>query len=164
MAEITEAAFDNFFAINTRAPLLLTKELLPLLARGGGIVNISSASAHISSPGNILYAMSKAALESMTRNLAEVVAPLGLRVNAVVPGYTDNGHRAFSDPAALAYMSSFSLLEGVAEPETVARAVRFLLSKDAERTTGTLLDVSGGTTLAPRGKEAKSVRDILSAQ
>ena len=160
--EITSDDFDDFFAINTKAPLLLTSALIPLLQEGGGIVNISSASAHLSSPGNILYAMSKSALESMTRNLAEAMAPSGLRVNAVVPGYTDNGHRAFSDPVALAYMASFSPLGGVASPNTVAQAVRFLLSKDADRTTGILLDVSGGSTLGARRGAKQSVRDVIS--
>jgi 3-oxoacyl-[acyl-carrier protein] reductase len=161
LEEISVADFDRFFALNTRAPLLLAKELLPHLRVGSSIVNISSASAHLSSPGNLLYAMSKAALESFTRNLAEAIAPKGVRVNAVVPGFTDNGHAAFSDPVALEYMSSFSPLGGVGSPETVAHAVSFLLSPLSSRTTGSLVDVSGGMTLAPRGTRAKSVRDVL---
>ena len=159
--EITAKDFDQIFAINTRAPLLLIADLLGGMSAGGSIVNISSASAHISSPGNVLYAMSKASLESLTINLAEAIAPMGIRINAVVPGFTDNGDPAFQDDAALSYMSSFSVLGGVASPGVVAQAVLFLLSSASDRTTGSLLDVSGGTTLRPRGNRAKSVRDVL---
>lgn len=160
--ETSVDAFDEIFSVNVRAALLLIKELVSSMPYGGSIVNVSSASAHISSPGNPLYAMSKAALESMTRNLAERTAPLGVRINAVVPGFTDNGHPAFNDPVALAYMSSFASLGGVAQPDVVALAVRFLLSPESGRTTGSLLDVSGGTTLAPRGGRASSIRDVVS--
>lgn len=162
VGEITPAAFDDFMHLNVRAPLLLSQSLLHLMSPGGSIVNVSSASAHISSPGNLLYAMSKSAVESMTRNLAAAVAVRGVRVNAVVPGYTDNGHAAFRDPNALAYMSGLSALGGVAEPEHVAEAVAFLLSSASPRTTGSLLDVTGGMSLSPRPQRgASSVRDLL---
>lgn len=161
LEDITADLFDGFFTVNTRAPLLLAKELLPTMPAGSSIVNVSSAAAHLSSPGDLLYAASKTALESMTRNLAAAVAARGVRVNAVVPGYTDNGHAAFQDAATLAYMSSLAPLGGVAAPETVAHAVRFLLSPESGRTTGSLLDVSGGTTLSVRGRGAQTVRDVI---
>ncbi len=148
--------------LNVRAPLLLSQALLPLMMTGGSIVNVSSASAHISSPGNLLYAMSKTAVESMTRNLAVAVAQRGVRVNAVVPGYTDNGHPAFSDPDAMSYMSSLSALGGVAAPQDIAEAVALLLTDASRRTTGSLLDVTGGMSLSPRAQRgAQSVRDVL---
>ncbi|MGK9148987.1 SDR family oxidoreductase [Plantibacter flavus] len=157
----TPAQFDAYFAVNTKAPFFLTQRLVPLLGDGGSIVNLSSAGVHFSSPGDIVYAMSKAALESMTRNLAEAVAPRGIRVNAVVPGFTDNGHEAFSIEAAREYMSDFAVLGGVADPAVVAEAVAFLVSGRSSRTTGTILDVSGGSTLGARGKRAGSISDVL---
>ncbi|HXH36525.1 MAG TPA: SDR family oxidoreductase [Plantibacter sp.] len=157
----TPALFDAYFALNTKAPFFLTQRLVPLMRDGGSIVNISSAGAHFSSPGDIVYAMSKAALESMTSNLAEALAEHGVRVNSVVPGFTDNGHPAFSTPAVRDYMSSFAVLGGVADPAAVAEAVVFLISGRSSRTTGSIVDVSGGSTLGARGRRAGSVSELI---
>lgn len=153
--------FDTYFAVNTKAPFFLAQGLSRRMRHRGAIVNISSASAHFSSPGDIVYAMSKSCLESLTRNMAEAVAGEGIRVNAVVPGFTDNGHPAFHDQAALAYMSKFSVLGGVSETRTIAEAVSFLASSKADRSTGMVLDVSGGSTLGARGHGHSSVKDLL---
>ncbi len=157
----TPDSFDEYVAINTKAPFFLTQMLSPDMQAGSSIVNISSASAHIASAGDIVYAMTKSALESLTRNMAEALAPRGIRVNSVVPGFTDNGHPAFADDRALAYMSSLSVLGGVAAPSAVADAVSFLVSDRAYRTTGTAMDVTGGMTLHPRPHRQSSVRDLL---
>ncbi len=159
--ETTVDQFDEYMAVNLRAPFFLAQGLTPLMATGGSIVNISSASAHFSSPGDIVYAMSKAALESLTRNMAEAIAPTGLRVNSVVPGFTDNGHPAFQDATAREYMSSFSVLGDVADPQVVAEAVSFLVSARSSRTTGTVLDVTGGSTLGARKRSTSSVRELI---
>lgn len=159
--EATVDQFDDYMAVNVRAPFFLSQGLAPLMPPGGSIVNISSASAHFSSPGDIVYAMTKSALESLTRNMAEAIAGAGVRVNAVVPGFTDNGHPAFQNPAAREYMSSFSVLGGVADPDVVAEAVSFLISDRARRTTGTVLDVTGGSTLGARDRRPSSVRELI---
>ena len=153
--------FDEYFAINAKAPLFLAQALVPRMKAGGSIVNISSASAHFSSPGDLVYAMSKAALESLTVNIAEAIAPDGIRVNCVIPGFTDNGHRAFSIPQAREYMSSFSVLGGVSRPQDIAAVVLFLLSDRASRITGTGIDASGGSTLGARGNRPGSVIHLL---
>lgn len=160
-ATATYEQFDQYFAVNTRAPFFLSQRVSERLSSGASIVNISSASAHLSSPGDIVYAMSKSAVESMTRNMAEAVSARSIRVNAIIPGFTDNGNPAFNDPVALDYMSGFSVLGGVSEPQHIAEAVLFLASDAAARTTGSVLDVSGGSTLGARGTRAHSVRDLL---
>jgi 3-oxoacyl-[acyl-carrier protein] reductase len=159
--EATPEQFDAFFNANSRAPFFLTQGIVQRMTAGGSIVNISSASAHFSSPGDIVYAMTKAALESFTRNVAEAVAERGIRANVVIPGFTDNGHPAFSDDRIRAYMSSFSVLGGVADPSTVAEAVSFLISDRSKRTTGASIDVTGGSTLGARGTRSASVKDLL---
>ncbi|WP_447587977.1 SDR family NAD(P)-dependent oxidoreductase [Microbacterium lacticum] len=156
-ASATADEFDAYFAMNTRAPFFLTQALADLMPPGGSVVNISSAGAHFSSPGDIVYAMSKAAIESFTKNAAQALAELGIRINAVIPGFTDNGHEAFHNPEIRAHMSSYSVLGDVSEPATVAEAVAFLLSDRAKRTTGVLLDVSGGSTLGARVRSTASI-------
>lgn len=152
--------FDQFFALNTRAPFFLTQMLAERMAQGGSIVNISSAGAHFSSPTDIVYAMSKAAVESLTVNAAEALAGRQIRINTVIPGFTDNGHEAFKNPDILAYLSGFSILGGVSTPTFVAEAILFLLSESAGRTTGTTLDVSGGSTLGARPRSRFSLHDV----
>lgn len=155
----TEKSFDNYVAVNVRAPFFLTQQLAPLMAPGSSVVNFSSAGAHFSSPGDIVYSMSKAALESMTFHSAEALARKGIRINAVIPGFTDNGHELFSDPVVREHMESHAVLGDVSSPETVAEAVLFLISQRSSRTTGTTLDVSGGSTLGSRrSKEGISLR------
>lgn len=156
-AEASLDDFDSYFAVNTRAPFFLTQALAPLMHAGGSIVNISSAGAHFSSPGDIVYAMSKAAVESFTKNAAQALAEHGIRINAVVPGFTENGHPAFNNTDVRAYMGSHSVLGDVSAPETVAEAVAFLASNRANRTTGTILDVSGGSTLGARLRTGSSL-------
>lgn len=160
-ADATPDQFDEYFSINTRAPFFLAQRLTREMPAGGSVVNISSSSAHFSSPGDIIYAMSKSALESLTKNMAEAIAAQGLRVNSIVPGFTDNGHPAFRNEQARQYMSSFAVLGGVADPQTIADAVSFLVSDKASRTTGATIDVSGGSTLSSRGHRAGTVRDLL---
>ncbi|MBT2486604.1 MULTISPECIES: SDR family NAD(P)-dependent oxidoreductase [unclassified Microbacterium] len=161
MKEATVEQFDKYFAVNTKAAFFLTQALTERMEQGGSIVNISSANAHFSSPGDIVYAMSKAALESLTRNAAEALAPQGIRVNNVVPGFTDNGHPAFQNPRVREYMSSFSVLGGVADPTDVADAVSFLISERSSRTTGSSIDVTGGSTLGARLGKKASVRHMF---
>ena len=156
----TTEHFEAYFALNTRAPFFLAQGLSRLMSEGGSIVNVSSVATKFSSSGDIIYAMSKAALEALTFHAAEVLATRRIRINTVLPGFTDNGHQAFRDPRARGFMSSFAALGDVAQPETVAEAVAFLISNSSARTTGSLLDVSGGSALGRRAAEG-SITSLL---
>ncbi len=160
--DVDAAAFDDYFQVNVRAPLLITQTLIPMMSPGGSVVNISSAAAHFASPGDIVYAMSKSALEALSRHSAPALAKVGVRINTVIPGFTDNGHPAFEDPTVRAHMSSFAALGGVADPIHVADAVAFLVSENAARITGVSLDVSGGSTIGARESSGQmmSLRDV----
>ena len=91
--EMSEASFDEVYALNVKAPYFLVAELAPSMAqRGkGAIVNISTMVADYGAPGMSLYGSSKAAINLLTKAWAAEYGPKGVRVNAVSPGPTPHG-------------------------------------------------------------------------
>lgn len=116
----------------------------------GAIVNFGSISSRVAQTGRWVYPVSKAAILQLTRNQAMDLAPDGIRVNAVSPGWTwsnimdqlTGGNRAKTDAVA----APFHLLGRVGNPEEVASAVLFLCSDEASFITGTDICVDGGYT------------------
>lgn len=121
-----------------------------LAATKGAIVNFGSISARVAQTGRWLYPVSKAAILQLTRNQAMDLAPEGIRVNAVSPGWTwsnimdqlTGGDRAKTDAVA----APFHLLGRTGNPEEVASTVLFLCSDEASFITGTDIRVDGGYT------------------
>lgn len=121
-----------------------------LAATKGAIVNFGSISARVAQTGRWLYPVSKAAILQLTRNQAMDLAPDGIRVNAVSPGWTwsnimdqlTGGDRAKTDAVA----APFHLLGRTGHPEEVASTVLFLCSDEASFITGTDIRVDGGYT------------------
>ena len=128
--------------------MLMQAARADLAATRGAIVNFGSISSRVAQAGRWVYPVSKAAILQLTRNQAMDLAPDGIRVNAVSPGWTwsnimdqlTDGNRAKTDSVA----APFHLLGRVANPEEVASAVLFLCSDDASFITGTDLCVDGG--------------------
>jgi len=85
-AETTEAELDLLYRVHLKAPYLLTQRLLPLIADGGRIVNISSGLARFAMPGASAYASMKGGVEVLTRYLAKELGSRGISVNTVAPG------------------------------------------------------------------------------
>lgn len=157
----TPEQFDRYFALNTRAPFFLSQQISERMQPGTSIINVSSAGVHFSSSGDIIYAMSKAAVESLTFHAAEALGRRNIRINAVIPGFTDNGNPVFQDPRTRDYMGSYAVLGDVAEPRDIANVVLFLLTDRSRRITGTSLDVTGGSTLGARPPGSKlSLHDL----
>jgi NAD(P)-dependent dehydrogenase (short-subunit alcohol dehydrogenase family) len=117
--------------------------------RAPRIVAVSSFVAHVFRTDTTLFpasAAAKAALEAMVRTLAVELAPSGVTVNAVVPGYIqkDSGAHAALDPAAFAQQVAKIPLGRIGRPEDVAAAIAYLASPAAGYVTGQALHVSGG--------------------
>ena len=141
---ITFENFDATFALNARAPLMLSQALgTAMKERGyGRIVNIADIAATIPWPSYLPYSMSKAALVALTRGLAKALAPTVL-VNAVAPGpvlLPDD-----FDEAAAKQAVDPTLLKRAGRPEDVADAVVFLMTSDY--ITGQTVAVDGGRLL-----------------
>jgi len=113
---------------------------------GGAIVNMSSAAARIASPNQYVdYAASKAAIDILTKGLAEEMAPFGVRVNAIRPGIIATDlHAKGGEPDRVERLGPTVPMRRSGSAEEVADAVLWLLSDQASYVTGTFLDVSGG--------------------
>jgi pteridine reductase len=146
LGTITAAQWDELFASNARAPLFLAQAAAPhLRASRGAIVNLVDIYAQRPLARHPVYCMAKAALAMMTLALAEELGP-DVRVNGVAPGavlWPESG-KAYADQQELVARTP---LQRAGTPEDVAGAVLFLL-RDATFTTGQILAVDGGRSLA----------------
>jgi len=143
--ELSEAALDETFAVNVKAPFLLTAVIAPkMVARGGGtIINITTMAAEFGMPGLSAYGASKAALALLTKAWAAEYGPKSVRVNAVSPGPTTTpGTDAMGE--GFAGIVSTIPLGRAAAPEEIAETVVFLASRRASYVNGAILHVDGG--------------------
>ncbi|MFC3174075.1 SDR family NAD(P)-dependent oxidoreductase [Novosphingobium bradum] len=149
LLDMTAQVWDRAFAVNARAPMLLSREAVPhMIAQGGGvIVNTSSGASQMpAADARTAYGSSKSALETLTRYIAAQYGPDNVRCNAILPGVvlTPNMKRIFGQ-AQLDAMVSRTMLRRICLPEDIAAAVHFLVSDDARQITGELLRVNGGS-------------------
>src|SRR5712672_2885190 len=145
--EMSEASFDEVYALNVKAPYFLVAELAPLMAqRGkGAIVNVSTMVAAYGAPGLSLYGSSKAAINLLTKVWAAEYGPSGVRVNAVSPGPTRTaGTEAMGE--GLEKMAAEAPAGRPATPDEIAEAIVFLATDRASFIHGTKLAVDGGRT------------------
>ncbi|MFD1150509.1 SDR family NAD(P)-dependent oxidoreductase [Saccharothrix hoggarensis] len=148
--DVTPEAFDEVFGVNVRAPFFLVQRALPLLRDGGRIVNISSGATRIAMPAGIAYSMTKGALDTFTRTLAQHLGPRGITVNTVAPGVVDTDINApwlRGNPEAEAAMAARSALGRIGRADDIADVVSFVTSEDARWVTGAWIDATGGAHL-----------------
>ena len=150
ITKLSEQEFDDIFHINVRSALFLTKGCLTLLeqSKQAAVVNITAAGARRPLVGIGAYCASKAALVNLTRTLAKEWMRKGIRVNALTPGSVATDMILPADPTKRTEfeknMARENLMNRLAEPIEIARAVRFLASPAASFITGEELVVDGG--------------------
>lgn len=149
-ADTTEDQFDELVDVQLKGPFFLTQRLLPLLADGSRILNISSGLARFTMPGYGLYAATKGAVEVLTRYQAKELGARGIRVNVLAPGAieTDFGGGVVRDNDDLNQMIAGSIPLGrVGLPDDIGAAVTALLSDDLGWANGIRIEVSGGQNI-----------------
>jgi NAD(P)-dependent dehydrogenase (short-subunit alcohol dehydrogenase family) len=147
IAQTSPAQLDELFAVHVKGPFLLTQGLLPLLADGSRILNVSSGLARFSMPGYAAYAMMKGAIEVFTRYLAVELGSRGISVNTLAPGAieTDFGGGVVRDnPDVNRMVASMTPLGRVARPDDVGGAIAALLDDGSGWINGQRIEVSGG--------------------
>src|SRR5690606_34106481 len=149
-ADTTEAQFDEMLRIHLKGPYFLTQALLPLLADGGRILNVSSGLARFSLPGYAAYAAMKGGVEVLTRYLALELGARRITVNTIAPGAiaTDFGGGAVRDNAQLnGLIASQTALGRVGLPDDIGAVMAALLSDGMGWINGQRIEVSGGIHL-----------------
>jgi len=147
VADTTEAQFDELVAVHLKAPFFLTQRLLPLIADGGRILNVSTGLARFTIPGYGAYAAMKGGVEVLTRYMARELGARRITVNVIAPGAieTDFGGGAVRDvPAVNAMVAQMIPLGRVGQPDDVGAAVAALVSDAGGWINGQRIEVSGG--------------------
>ncbi|NKE63081.1 SDR family oxidoreductase [Lentzea sp. PSKA42] len=149
--DATEDEFDRVFRVNVRAPFFIIQKALPLLRDGGRIINISSGVTWFAVP-EAVYAMTKGALNTLGRSLANTLGDRGITVNTIAPGITRSDMNTWLDdvPGAADGVAKIVALGRVGEAADIADAVAFFTTPDSRWVTGQVLDVNGGLYLGPR--------------
>ena len=148
-----DAAFDKTFEVNAKGYFNMAKAVVRhLVDRGapGSIINVASIVGFTAAPLQGIYAMTKAAVISMTKTLAVELAPSGIRVNAIAPGLVDTRFAAaIVGNRDLVDMEKQRTPQGrYAQPDEIAGAALFLASDAASFITGQTIVVDGGRTIA----------------
>jgi len=150
------ADWDRALSVNVVASAMLTAKVSTMMPRGSTVVNVSSISAHAAQPNRWTYNATKAAILALTRGQALDLAPQGIRVNAVSPGWVWTpevekaavGGRERWEPV----WGQFHILARLGLPEEIADPVLYLSSRGASFITGAELMVDGGySAIGPEG-------------
>ena len=145
--ETSRDLWHRVLDVNLVSAALLTGKAAAHMTRGSAMVHLASISGRTSQPNRVVYNVSKAGLLMLVKTAAQQLAPRGIRVNAVSPGWmwSRNIERRYGTrERADALGAEFHALGRIADPEEVAQAVLFLVSDRASFVTGTELVVDGG--------------------
>lgn len=145
--DFTEEHYRRQFDVNVLGVLLATQAASPHLEEGASVINISSAITHVNTPTAAAYAGTKGAVNAISGVLANELAPRGIRVNVVSPGFviTEGTHTAGIIGSEMeAGIVAQTPLGRAGKPDDIADVVSFLASDDARWLTGENITASGG--------------------
>lgn len=150
ISETSEQQFDRLVDVHFKGVFFLTQALLPLLADGGRIVNISTGLTRITYPGYAAYAAVKGAIEVLTRYMAKEFGARGITVNAIAPGAIEtdfSGGAVRDNPGLNEQLAAITALGRVGLPDDIGPMVAGLLSEENRWVNAQRIEVSGGQAL-----------------
>lgn len=147
-----EWAYDKTMEVNVKGPYFLSAKAIPLMMQsdgGGAIVNVASVDGIQPGLGRVIYGMTKAAVINMTKGMAKEYGDHNIRVNALLPGFTDTKIAAAlkADPKMQDYMNNNLALKRMAQPEEMVGAVLYMVSEEGSYFTGQGMVVDGGAII-----------------
>lgn len=150
IADTSEAQFDALVDVHFKGVFFLTQALLPLLADGGRIVNLSTGLTRFSSPGFAAYAAAKGAIEVLSRYMAKELGGRGIAVNTVAPGAIETdflGGAVRDTPDLNEQFAGMTALGRVGVPDDIGPMIAHLLSPDNRWINAQRIEVSGGQAI-----------------
>ncbi|KMK64906.1 SDR family NAD(P)-dependent oxidoreductase [Puniceibacterium sp. IMCC21224] len=145
LSDLDADRWDDILAVNLTGPFLCCLAARDWIADGGRIVTLGSLAGRT---GGVItgtaYAASKGGIESLTKSIAQELAPRNITVNCVAPGAVETPMLAAHTPERKAAMSASTPLKRMGQPQEIAAAVSYFLHSDAGFTTGSVLAVNGG--------------------
>ncbi len=148
--QTSEDVFDEMLNEHVKGPYFLTQKLLPMMADGGRIINVSSGLARFSFPSRAPYAIMKGAIEVFTRYLAKELGARGITANTIAPGAiaTDfGGGNTRDNPQMRTMLSGQTALGRVGEADDIGALTAAMLSDDFRWVNGQRIEASGGFML-----------------
>jgi NAD(P)-dependent dehydrogenase (short-subunit alcohol dehydrogenase family) len=145
--DTSEEELDAVFAVNLKGVFFCGQAAARAMiatGSGGRIVNVASTYAEVTAPERAAYSASKGAVRMLTKAMALDLAPHGITVNAVGPGWIRTGMNPLDDPESVRELEGTIPLGRIGTPEDVAGVIEFLLSDAAAYVTGTTAFVDGG--------------------
>lgn len=145
--QTTEQELDDLYAVHFKGVFFLTQKLLPLLADGGRIVNLSTGLTRFAQPGRASYAAMKGAIEVLTRYLAKELGPRGIAVNTVAPGAIEtdfSGGLVRDNPEINKAIAGSTALGRVGLPDDIGPMIASLVTADHRWVNAQRIEVSGG--------------------
>ncbi len=147
LQDTTEDQFDKLVNVHFKGVFFLTKAMLPLMADGGRIVNLSTGLTRISAPGWSVYAAVKGAVETLTVYMAKELGSRGITVNTVAPGAIETdffGGAVRDTPAFNKFFADMTALGRVGQPDDIGPMIAGLLAPANRWINAQRIEVSGG--------------------
>lgn len=149
--EAPETAYDKTFDVNVKGPYFLSSKAIPLMLKNGkgSIVNVASIDGIQPGKGRVIYGMTKAAVISMTKGMAKEYGAHGIRVNALLPGFTDTklASALKNAPGIQKFMDENLAIPRMAQPDEMVGAVLYMASDASSYFTGQGMVVDAGAII-----------------
>jgi len=150
--EVTDEEFQSVITTNLSSVFAMSREVVKQMIKqkNGSIINISSMAAQYGLPKVIAYSASKSAIDGLTRAMASELSPMGIRVNAIAPGFIKTAMTEValdSDPERKSKALDRTPMGFMGDPADIGEAALFLASDAAKYITGVILPVDGGNSI-----------------